>query len=149
MAFEVSELKLTGIDERNLATVHAYEEYLTGHLPSSEVIRDMFIDLDIQPLLSDLYFFTDGLMIEIPDFVTFYDGKYHSKKMNFLIHPIRKNVIFFNQKITQPSGSTQRTVEVSFRLKTGANFTFTEMKENSLKLEYIAKTYLVPNLATG
>ncbi|MDD4137783.1 MAG: hypothetical protein PHT99_07840 [Methanoregula sp.] len=39
MTFEVTELKLAGIDERNLNTIHEYEEYVKNCLPASEVIN--------------------------------------------------------------------------------------------------------------
>ncbi|NMB77844.1 MAG: hypothetical protein GYA23_01975, partial [Methanomicrobiales archaeon] len=40
-----------------------------------------------------------------------------------------------------------RTVEVNFSLKTGASFTFSEIKGNSEKLESIIKTYLIHNIS--
>ena len=145
MAFDVTELRQTGIDDRNIATIHAYEEYLRALLPPTEVIRDMFIDVNFEILLSDLYFFSDGCMIEIPDFVTVYQGKVHPKKMDFTIHPIKNGILFLKMKVS----SDPRTVEVNFQLKTGATFSFSEMMANSVKLEYITKTYLVPNLDQG
>lgn len=147
MVFDVAELRLTGIDDHNVKAVQDYEQYLIQNLPQSEVIRDLFIDVDIQPLLSDLYFFTDHFMVEVPDFVTYYDGRFHTKKMNFTIHPLKNAVTFLSQKISNSTDSCPRTVEVSFGLRSSATFSFMEMKENSLKLEYISKTYLIPNLS--
>jgi hypothetical protein len=149
MTFEVTEVKLAGIDVRNINTIHEYEEYLKICLPPSEVIKDMFIDVDSEMLLSDVYFFTDGLMIEIPDFVTYYDDKFHPKAMDFTIHPIKNALVFFTLKLSEAKGSVPRTVEVNFGLKTGNTFSFSEMKENSAKLEFISKTYLIPNLEKG
>lgn len=149
MTFELTELRSVGIEDRNLKTIHEYEEYLEKILPSSEVIKDMFIEVNLQPLLSDLYFFSEGLLIEIPDFVTYYDGKFYPRKMNFTIHPIKKAIVFLTMKIGEAKGSEPRTVEVNFGLRTGTTFSFAEIKENSLKLEFISKTYLVPNLENG
>jgi len=149
MTFEVTELKLAGIDERNLNTIHEYEEYVKNCLPASEVIKDMFIDVNREKLLSDLFFFTDGLMIEIPDFITFFDDKFHPKKLNFTIHPIKKAILFCTMKISASTGSDPRIVEVNFDLKSGATFSIFERKGNAEKLEYIARTYLIPNLGNG
>ena len=144
MTFDGTELRMVGIDERNLTTVHMFEEYLKKCLPTSEIIRDLFICVDMQMLLSDLYFFTDGLMIEIPDFVTYHQGKVHQKEMTFTIHPIRKAIGILSMKISESKGS--RTVDVNFGLKKGDTFSFSAMKENSAKLEFITSTYLIPNL---
>ena len=149
MALDITELRLTGIDEKNLTTIRAYEDYLQRVLPPSEVINDMFIDVNFEVLLSDLYFFTSGLMIEIPDFVTYYQGKFHPKKMDFTIHPIKKCILFVTMRKSDAAGSDPRTVEVTFALKTGATFSFSEMKENAKKLESIIQTYLLPNIGTG
>jgi hypothetical protein len=149
MTFEVAELRLAGIDDQNLNTIHEYEDYLKKCLPSSEVIQDMFIDVDPEMLLSDIYFFTNGLMIEIPDFVTFYDNKFHPKKMDFTIHPIKKAIVSITMKISEAKGSEPRTVEVKFGLKSGTTFSFSETKENAVRLEFISKTYLIPNLENG
>jgi hypothetical protein len=149
MTFEITELRLAGIDDRNINTIHEYEEYLKKSLPSTEIIKDLFIDVDFEMLLSDAYFFTDGLMIEIPDFVAFYDGKLHSKKMNFTIHPIKKAIRILTIKKSEAKGLDPRTFEVNFGLKTGSTFAFSAIKENSLKLEFIADTYLIPNLENG
>jgi hypothetical protein len=149
VTFEVTELKLAGIDDQNINTVHEYEEYLKKNLPSSECIRDLFIDVDPEMLLSDLYFFTDIFMIEIPDFVTFYDGKYHPKKVDFTIHPLKNAVVSLTMKIAEAKGSEPRTVGIKFGLKNGNTFSFSEIKENSAKLEFISRTYLIPNLETG
>lgn len=149
MTFDVTDLRLAGIDERNITTVNEYEAYLKTVLPASEPIRDMFIDVDEELLLSDLYFFTGSFMIEVPDFVTFYDGKFHPKVMTFTIHPVKDGLHSLSMKIVDAKGSGSRTVEVKFEMKTGTTFRFSEMKENAVKLEYIAKTYLVPNLGRG
>jgi hypothetical protein len=149
MAFDVTELKLAGIDERNITTVQEYEEYLKRSLPPSEIINDMFIDVDPEMLLSDLYFFTDRFMAEIPDFVTFYDGKFHPKKMVLTIHPLKNALAFCTMKISEANGSDPRSVEVSFELRSGTAFSFSEMRENSEKLEFISRTYLIPNLESG
>jgi len=146
VTFEVTELRLAGIDDRNIDTIHEYEEYLAKVLPSSEIVRDMFIDVDFEMLLSDLYFFTDGFMVEIPDFVTFHQGKYHPKKLNIIIHPVKKAIIFINMKLSEAKGSGPHTFEVSFRTKAGTTFAFSGTGENSAKLEHIAKTFLIPNL---
>ena len=146
MTFEVRELQVAGIDERNITTVHTYEEYLKKNLPQSEVIRDLYINLDYEMLLSDLYFFTDGLMIEIPDFVTYYLDKFHPKNMNFTIHPMKKAIVVLSMKISEEKGSNPRAVEVNFELKKGDTFSFSAKRENSAKLEFIADTYLIPNL---
>jgi len=149
MMFEVADLKLAGIDDRNIGTIHEYEEYLLKILPSSEIVRDMFIDVDFEMLLSDLYFFTDGLMIEIPDFVTFHQGRYHPKKLNIIIHPIKKALVFINVKMSEAKESGPHTLGVSFRTKAGTSFSFSGTGENSANLECIAKTYLIPNLENG
>jgi hypothetical protein len=149
MMFEVADLKLAGIDDRNISTIHEYEEYLTKILPSSEIIRDMFIDVDFEMLLSDLYFFTDGFMVEIPDFVTFHQGRYHQKKLNIIIHPIKKALVYINVKMSEAKESGPHTLSVCFRTKAGTSFSFSGSGENSVKLEYIAKTYLIPNLENG
>jgi hypothetical protein len=149
MAFDVAELKLFGIDVRNIDTIHGYEEYLKQCLPAQETIQDILIDVNREKLLSDLYLFTDGLMIEIPDFITYFDDKFHDKIMDFTIHPIKKGILFCNMKITGTDASDQHNVEVKFELKTGAVFSFSQKRGNANKLEIIAQKYLVPNLGTG
>jgi hypothetical protein len=147
MAFDAAELQFTGIDDRNIETINLYAEYLANNLPTTEPIRDIFISVDPEQVLSDLYFFTDTMMVEVPDFITFYDGNVHTKKMNFTIHPLKNNITFLNQIISEATGSSPRTVQIKFELKTGASFKFTELKENSRKLEYISKSYLIHNLS--
>ena len=88
-------------------------------------------------------------MIEIPDFITYFDDKFHPKKMDFTIHPIKKALVFCQMKISGAAGSDSRTVEVNFELKSGATFSFSEMRGNSVRLEYISKSYLIPNLEKG
>lgn len=149
MAFDVAELKLVGIDVRNIDTIHDYEEYLKKRLPLSEVVKDIFIDVNREKLLSDIYFFTESFMVEIPDFITFFDDRYHPKKMDFTIHPIKKCIAFCNMKISRAKEPDVRTVEVNFGLKSGTAYSFSERKENAERLEYIATTYLIPNLDTG
>ena len=144
--FEVTELQLAGLDDRNITRIHEYEEYLKKSLPSSEVVRDMYINVDYEILLSDAYFFTTGLMIEIPDFVTYYQSKFHLKQMDFTIHPIRNAITYLTMKIAEAKGSDPRSVEINFGLKAGDTFSFSAMKENSVKLESIAQTFLMPNL---
>lgn len=146
MTFDVSELRLTGTDDRNIATVHAYEEFLNTPLPPAEIVRDMYINVDYEVLLTDLYFFSSGLMIEVPDFITFYQDKVHTKKMNCTIHPIRKAIVLLNMKISEAKGTNPRQVEVNFELKKGDTFSFSAKGENAGKLEQIAATYLMPNL---
>jgi hypothetical protein len=147
MVFDASELRFTGIDDRNIETINRYAEYLENNLAATEPIRDIFISVDPEQVLSDLYFFTSTMMIEVPDFVTFYDGKVHPKKMNFTIHPLKNNITYLNQIVSEATGSSPRTVQIKFELKTGASFKFTELKENSKKLEYISKSYLIHNLS--
>jgi hypothetical protein len=146
MTFDETELRLAGIDERNITAIHGYEEYLRTHLPPSEIIRDMYINVDFEVLLSDLYFFTSGLMIEIPDFITWYQDKFHSRKMDFTIHPVRKAIVLLNMKISEGKSGNPRSVEVNFTLKKGDTFSFFAMKENAARLEQVAATYLMPNL---
>jgi hypothetical protein len=147
MVFDASELQFTGIDDRNIITINQFEQYLADLLSDSEPIRDIFISVDRDQVFSDVYFFTDSLMIEVPDFVTYYDGKMHVKKMNFTIHPLKNNITFLNQIISEPTASSPRTVQVKFGLKSGPSFSFTETKENARKLEIISKAYLVHNLS--
>ena len=147
MAYDASVLRFTGIDDRNIATINLYSDYLAKNLEDTESIRDIFISVDREKVLSDLYFFTDTMMIEVPDFITFYDGRMHEKKMNFIIHSLKNNLTFLNQKISDADASSPRTVQVSFGLKSGASFSFTERRENSEKLEYISKTYLIHNFS--
>ena len=149
MTCDATELKRLGIDENNSPTINAYEKYLGEILPPSETIRDMFIDVNMQLPLSDLYCFTGGLMIEIPDFMTFYDGKPHTKKMTFTAHPIRNSIVYVTLKKSEAKGSEPRSVQVDFMLKTGATFSFFEINENAARLEYITKTYLLPNIGNG
>ncbi len=146
MALEIDSLRLAGIDDRNISTIRQYEAYLQSVLPPTEIIRDFLIDVDMQPVLSDLYLFTENFLIEVPDFVTFYDGKSHTKKLSFTIHPLKNAIVFLNQKISEATDKYPRTVEVNIRFRTGTAFSFSEMKENSQKLEYISHTYLIPNI---
>jgi hypothetical protein len=147
MVFDASELRCTGIDDRNITTINQYELYLAEILSNSEPIRDIYISVDRDQVFSDVYFFTDTMMIEVPDFVTYYDGKMHTKKMNFTIHPLKNNITFFNQIISEATATSPRMVQVKFGLKSGSSFSFSETKENAKKLESISKAYLVHNLS--
>lgn len=149
MTFEATELKMARVDERNIDTIHEYERYLKKILPFSEIIKDMYIDVDFEEVLTDAYFFTDSFMIEIPDFITFYGGKFHAKKMHFIIHPIKDAIVFLEMEITDVKNSNADMVKVKFSMNTGSTFTFSGKAENSQKLESITTTYLLPNLQNG
>jgi hypothetical protein len=144
-------LIISEIDNREIQSIIEYLKYLNGNLPTNEIITNLFISNNPDPLKPDLYLFTDSLQIRVPDFPKF-DPKFSERqdlKTTYVITPIKKTIISIDVEILKRNKGLPKTINVNYELKSGKTFSLCGKEENSLKLEFIVKEILLTNLELG